>query len=75
VATRSNERFLASRVRWPAGLPAAADAALRRPDPAGAAAVAAGELDRLLGSLESKKVSGAVVGQLVEGESRLDLVV
>jgi selenide,water dikinase len=75
--TRSNERFLASRVRWPAGLPAARQTLLCDAQTSGGLllAVAAGELDRLLGSLESKKVPGAVVGELVEGEAGSILVV
>jgi len=75
--TRSNERFLASRVRWPAGLPAARQTLLCDAQTSGGLllAVAAGELDRLLGSLENKKVSGAVVGELIEGEAGSILVV
>jgi selenide,water dikinase len=75
--TRSNERFLASRVRWPAGLPAARQTLLCDAQTSGGLllAVAAGELDRLLGSLEKKKVSGAVVGELIEGEAGSILVV
>ena len=75
--TRSNERFLASRVRWPAHLPAARQVLLCDAQTSGGLllAVAAGELDRLLSSLQNKKVSGAVVGELTEGEGGSILVV
>jgi selenide, water dikinase len=69
--TRSNERFLSSRVSWPAGLPAARRTVLSDAQTSGGLliAVPAGEAPRLLQALESRGVSGHRVGELVGGES------
>jgi selenide,water dikinase len=75
--TRSNERFLASRVRWPANLSAARQTLLCDAQTSGGLllAVPEREVERLLRSLTQKKVLGAVVGQLTEGEAGSILVV
>jgi selenide, water dikinase len=68
--TRSNERFLASRVRWPAGLPAARQTLLCDAQTSGGLliAVPGSDLEALLEALQGKEVAGSVVGELVEGE-------
>jgi len=75
--TRSNERFLASRVRWPAHLSAARQTLLCDAQTSGGLllAVSDSELDRLLGALQEKSVTGVVVGQLTEGDAGSILVV
>jgi selenide,water dikinase len=75
--TRSNERFLASRVRWPAQLSAARQTLLCDAQTSGGLllAVPAGEADRLLSALEAKRVTGVVIGQLTEGDAGSILVV
>jgi selenide,water dikinase len=69
--TRSNERFLASRVRWPANLPAARQTLLCDAQTSGGLllAVPGNEVDRLLGALTVKGVAGVVIGQLTEGDA------
>ena len=69
--TRSNERFLASRVRWPPHLPAARQTLLCDAQTSGGLlmAVAGTDVERLLNALEGKRVAGAVVGELAEGEA------
>jgi selenide,water dikinase len=69
--TRSNQRFLASRVRWPDQLPAARQTLLCDAQTSGGLllAVPEKELDRLLSALEARRVPGAVIGQLTEGEA------
>jgi selenide, water dikinase len=68
--TRSNERFLASRVRWPAHLPAARQVLLCDAQTSGGLLVALPEksVEPLLAALEARRVAGAVVGELTEGE-------
>src|SRR6202040_4371051 len=63
--TRSNERFLASRVRWPANLPPARQILLCDAQTSGGLllAVPETEVDRLLRALTAKRVTGVVVGQ------------
>jgi len=75
--TRSNERFLASRVRWPAGLSAACRTLLCDAQTSGGllVAVSESEVDRLLGGLKRKNVHGAVIGELIEGEAGSIVVV
>jgi selenide, water dikinase len=75
--TRSNERFLASRVRWPAGLSAARQTLLCDAQTSGGLllAISESELDRLLGELTRKNVPGAVIGELIDGEAGSILVV
>jgi selenide,water dikinase len=75
--TRSNERFLASRVRWPAGLSAARQTLLCDAQTSGGLllAVPEGDVDRLLASLQGKNVAGALIGELLEGEPGSMLVV
>jgi selenide, water dikinase len=67
--TRSNERFLAPRVRWPAQLSAARQTLLCDAQTSGGLllAVPETEVERLLSALTRKRVTGAVVGQLTEG--------
>jgi len=74
--TRSNERFLASRVRWPAGLSAARQTLLCDAQTSGGLllAVSEGEVARLLSELAGKNVHGAVIGQLIEGDAGSILV-
>jgi selenide, water dikinase len=75
--TRSNERFLSSRVGWPAGLPAARRTMLCDAQTSGGLliAVPAGQATRLLSALDSRGVSGRRVGELVEGEpGRIEVV-
>jgi selenide,water dikinase len=75
--TRSNERFLASRVRWPAHLSAARQTLLCDAQTSGGLllAVPGSEVDRLLSALKEKKVTGSVIGQLTEGDPGSILVV
>jgi len=75
--TRSNERFLASRVRWPAGLSAARQTLLCDAQTSGGLLLAVPEsaVDRLLSALQERNASGAVIGQLIEGEAGSILVV
>jgi selenide,water dikinase len=75
--TRSNERFLTSRVRWPAGLSAARQTLLCDAQTSGGLllAVPEGDVDRLLAGLQGKNVPGAVIGELIEGEPGSILVV
>ncbi len=75
--TRSNERFLAARVRWPAHLPAARQTLLCDAQTSGGLliAVPGSDLGRLLTALEEKRVTGVVVGELTEGEAGAIVVV
>ena len=75
--TRSNERFLASRVRWPANLPPARQILLCDAQTSGGLllAVPETEVDRLLSALTAKRVTGVVVGQLTEGDAGSIVVV
>jgi selenide, water dikinase len=75
--TRSNERFLASRVRWPAHVPAARQTLLCDAQTSGGLlmAVPGREVEPLLKALEGKSVAGSVVGELTEGEAGSILVV
>jgi selenide,water dikinase len=68
--TRSNERFLASRVRWPAHLTAARQTLLCDAQTSGGLllAVTEAEVERLISALMAKRVTGVVVGQLTEGD-------
>jgi len=69
--TRSNERFLASRVRWPADLPAARQILLCDAQTSGGLllAVPASGAASLMAALEAKRVAGAVIGELTQGEA------
>ena len=69
--TRSNERFLASRVRWPADLPAARQILLCDAQTSGGLllAVPASGAASLMAALEAKRVAGTVIGELTEGEA------
>jgi selenide, water dikinase len=75
--TRSNERWLASRVRWPAQLSAALRTLLCDAQTSGGLllAVPGGEVARLLDALDRKGVKGVVIGQLTEGDAGSILVV
>jgi selenide,water dikinase len=75
--TRRNERFLVTRVRWPANLPAARQVVLCDAQTSGGLliAVAANDVTSLLAALEARRVTGSVVGELTEGESGSILVV
>ena len=69
--TRRNEQFLASRVRWPAQLPASRQTLLCDAQTSGGllVAVAATDVKRLLEALEQRRVAGSVIGELTEGEA------
>ena len=75
--TRSNERFLASRVVWPKGLPLARQTLLCDAQTSGGLLVAVPpqERDRLLEALSERGVPGVVVGELTEGEPGAIVVV
>ena len=75
--TRSNERFLASRVRWPAQLPAARQVLLCDAQTSGGLlmAVPENDLEALLAALEVRNVAGSVVGELSEGTAGSILVI
>jgi selenide,water dikinase len=69
--TRRNEQFLASRVRWPAQLPASRQTLLCDAQTSGGllVAVAATDVKRLLEALEQRRVAGSVIGELTQGEA------
>jgi len=69
--TRSNERFLASRVRWPADLPAARQILLCDAQTSGGLllAVPASGAASLMAALQAKRVAGTVIGELTQGEA------
>jgi selenide,water dikinase len=69
--TRSNERFLASRVRWPADLPAARRVVLCDAQTSGGLLLAVPEAaaEPLLAALRGKRVAAAVIGELTDGEA------
>jgi selenide,water dikinase len=75
--TRSNERFLASRVRWPAQLPAARQVLLCDAQTSGGLlmAVPENDLEPLLAALEVRQVAGSVVGELTEGTAGTIVVI
>jgi selenide,water dikinase len=68
--TRSNERFLASRVRWPTGLPGSRQTLLCDAQTSGGLliAVAGTDVDPLLEALKGRGVPGFVVGGLTGGQ-------
>ena len=67
--TRSNERFLASRVHWPPALSAARQTVLSDAQTSGGLliAVASDDADRLLAALEQRGVAGRHIGELIRG--------
>jgi len=69
--TRSNERFLASRVRWPADLSAARRILLCDAQTSGGLLLAVPATDEapLMVALQARRVAGTVVGELTEGEA------
>jgi selenide,water dikinase len=75
--TRRNERFLAARVRWPANLPVARQVVLCDAQTSGGLLIAVTQKDvaPLLAALEARRVTGAVVGELTEGEAGSIVVV
>ena len=75
--TRSNERFLASRVRWRANLPPARQILLCDAQTSGGLllAVPEPEVERLLNALTAKGVTGVAIGQLTEGDAGSIVVV
>jgi selenide,water dikinase len=75
--TRRNEQFLASRVRWPANLPAGRQTLLCDAQTSGGLLVAVppSEVKRFLEALEERRVAGSVIGELTEGEAGSILVV
>jgi selenide,water dikinase len=75
--TRSNERFLASRVRWPADLAAARQTLLCDAQTSGGLliAVPSDQLNSLLEALAGRRVPGFVIGELAEGDAGVILVV
>jgi selenide, water dikinase len=68
--TRSNERFLASRVRYPPDLSAARQTVLSDAQTSGGLliAIAGDDVDRLLDALTQRGVAGHVIGELIPGE-------
>jgi selenide,water dikinase len=75
--TRSNERFLTSRVRWPAQLARARQVLLCDAQTSGGLLMAVPEHDLgpLLAALEARKVAGSVVGELTEGTAGTIVVI
>ena len=69
--TRSNERFLASRVRWPVDLPAARQILLCDAQTSGGLllAVPASAAAPLMAALQARRVAASVIGELTEGEA------
>jgi selenide,water dikinase len=69
--TRSNERFLATRVHWPATLSAARQVLLCDAQTSGGLliAVAATDAEPLLAALQARRVAAWVIGELTEGEA------
>ena len=67
--TRSNERFLASRVHWPAVVSAARQTVLSDAQTSGGLLIAIdrGDADRLLEALNRRGVTGYLVGELTQG--------
>ena len=68
--TRSNERFLASRVRWPADLPPARQLLLCDAQTSGGLllAVPRAATPALLAALTARRVVASEIGELIEGE-------
>jgi selenide, water dikinase len=68
--TRSNARFLAPFIRWPAKLPTGVQTALVDAQTSGGLLIAVppGQLDRLRAALESRSVAGHVIGDLTESD-------
>ncbi|TME75335.1 MAG: selenide, water dikinase SelD, partial [Chloroflexi bacterium] len=75
--TRSNERFLASRVQWSAAVPTARRTLLADAQTSGGLliAVPAEQVDRLLEALTRQGAAGWQVGELVAGEPGVITVV
>jgi selenide, water dikinase len=75
--TRRNEQFLASRVRWPTHLPLGRQTLLCDAQTSGGLliAIAAKDIEPLLAALQAKRVEGAVVGELTEGDAGSIVVV
>jgi selenide, water dikinase len=75
--TRRNERFLASHVRWPAGLAAGRQVLLSDAQTSGGllVAVPATDANRLLEALKERRVAGTVIGELTEGDAGSIVVV
>ena len=71
--TRSNERFLASRVHWPSSLPAARRTLLCDAQTSGGLlmAIPAEQVAPLLAALERQGASGWQLGELIAGEPGL----
>jgi selenide, water dikinase len=69
--TRNNERFLASRVRWAAGVSPARQVVLNDAQTSGGLLIAVPEAasGRLLAELGQRAVEASVIGQLVQGEA------
>lgn len=68
--TRSNERFLAPLIAWPAKLPAGLQTVLVDAQTSGGLLIAVppDQLDRLRAALESRSVPGHVIGDLTESD-------
>jgi selenide,water dikinase len=68
--TRSNERFLHARVRWAVDLPAARRILLVDAQTSGGLlmAVPPGQVDSLMAALESRSVTGFLIGELAGGD-------
>jgi selenide, water dikinase len=66
--TRSNERFLASRVRVAGTVSAARQTVLSDAQTSGGLLIATTETSRLLDGLREGGIEGAVIGELTEGE-------
>jgi len=69
--TRSNEHFLASRVRWPADLPAVRQILLCDAQTSGGLllAVPATAAPPLMAALQARRVAGTIIGELTDGEA------
>jgi selenide,water dikinase len=69
--TRRNERFLSTRVSWPAQLPAAHQVLLCDAQTSGGLLIAVPEtaVAALLAALSARRVAGAVVGELTTGDA------
>jgi selenide,water dikinase len=69
--TRANERFLASRVSWPARLPAARQTVLCDAQTSGGLLIAVPDQQsgRLLDALQRQGAAGWVIGELIPGEA------
>jgi selenide,water dikinase len=68
--TRSNQRFLHTRVRWADAIPPARRTVLSDAQTSGGLLIAVppSQTDRLVAQLHQRKVAGVVIGELIAGE-------